>query len=87
MLRFTGVDPEQRYGLPHRDIAYQGISKEQLNGHRRCVKAHQPFRDFQFAYTLPNADIWWVSVAGESLFDAGATFEGYRVVGGNIYGK
>lgn len=73
MLWSTGVDPKQRYGLPHRDIPYQGISKEWIYGHRRCVKAHEPFRDFQFAYTLPKADIWWVSVAGEPRFDAGAT--------------
>ena len=87
MVRSAGVDPLERYGLSRWDIAYQGISAEQMDEHRRCVEAHKPFRDFQYAYTAPSGEMWWVSVSGEPIFDERGSFTGYRGVGSNITEK
>ena len=87
MQRSAGVDPVQRYGTARWDVAYLGISNEQMHAHRRQVEAHQPFRDFQYAYALENGAIWWVNVSGDPIFDAAGVFRGYRGVGTNITEK
>ena len=85
--RAAGVDPEHRYGTARWDVAYQGASTEQMEAHRRQVEAHQPFRDFQYAYALDSGEIWWVNISGEPVFDAAGLFRGYRGVGTNITEK
>lgn len=87
MARATGVDPAQRLGSPRWEIPYLGISKEQMDEHRRAVEAHERFRDFQYAYTMPTGEIWWVSISGEPVFAADGKFIGYRGVGSNITEK
>ena len=87
MQRAAGVDPVQRYGTARWDAAYLGISTEQMNAHRRHVEAHQPFRDFQYAYALESGVVWWVNVSGDPIFDAAGAFRGYRGVGTNITEK
>ncbi len=87
MSRATGIDPAQRLGSPRWEIPYLGISKEQMDEHRAAVEAHQPFRDFQYAYAMPSGEIWWVSISGEPLFTADGKFSGYRGVGSNITEK
>ena len=87
MLRATGVAPEQRYGKPRWEIPYLGISVEQMEAHRRRVDAHEPFRNFEYAFALPSGDIAWVAVSGEPIFDASSVFTGYRGVGSNITEK
>jgi diguanylate cyclase (GGDEF)-like protein/PAS domain S-box-containing protein len=87
MLRSTGVDPNARYGRPRWEIPYLGITREQMDEHRRQVEAHMPFRDFQYAYSLPSGEIWWVSISGEPVFNDAGTFLGYRGIGANITDK
>jgi diguanylate cyclase (GGDEF)-like protein/PAS domain S-box-containing protein len=87
MVRSAGVDPKERYGRPRWDLPYQGATKEQMDEHRRCVEAHESFRDFQYAYIVPSGEMWWVSVSGEPTFDAIGAFTGYRGVGSNITEK
>ena len=87
MSSATGVDPAQRLGSPRWDIPYLGISKEQMDEHRRAVEAHERFRDFQYAYAMPTGEIWWVSISGEPVFADDGKFIGYRGVGSNITEK
>ena len=84
MLHSTGVDPHPRYTLPRWDTPHQGITKEQMDEHRRQVESHQPFRDFQYAFAPPDGELRWVSVSGDPVFDAAGVFAGYRGVGTNI---
>jgi diguanylate cyclase (GGDEF)-like protein/PAS domain S-box-containing protein len=84
MQRATGVDPETRYGKPRWEIPFLGITREQMDAHRREVEAHKPFRDFEYAYALPSGEVWWVSVSGEPVFDEQGNFAGYRGIGANI---
>ncbi|MCY7388392.1 MAG: diguanylate cyclase, partial [Burkholderiales bacterium] len=87
MHRSTGVDPSQRYGRTRWDIPYLGITREQMNEHRRRVEAHAPFRDFEYAYTKPDGAIFWGSVSGDPVFNASGAFSGYRGVGSDITEK
>ena len=87
MARSTGVDPVLRLGRPRWEIPYLGISKEQMDEHRRTVEAREPFRDFQYAYAMPAGEIWWVSISGEPVLTADGKFSGYRGVGSNITEK
>lgn len=87
MMRSTGVDPSKRFGKPRWDIPYLGISREQMDEHRKIVESHQPFRDFQYAYSLEDGNIWWVSISGEPVFTGDGKFSGYRGVGTNITEK
>ena len=87
MARAIGVDPADRYGVPRWEIHYLGITKEQMDEHRRQVEAHLSFRDFHYAYKLPDGNLHWVSVSGDPIFDASGAFSGYRGVGSNITEK
>ncbi|MEO8384674.1 MAG: EAL domain-containing protein [Betaproteobacteria bacterium] len=87
MRRSTGVDPVERYGHSRWDIPYIGITREQMDEHRRKVEAHEPFRDFQYAYNKPDGDIFWGSVSGDPIFNANGEFAGYRGVGSDITEK
>ncbi|MEI6737302.1 MAG: EAL domain-containing protein [Pseudomonadota bacterium] len=87
MARSVGINPDERYGKRRWEIAYLGITHEQMEEHRQRVEMHLPFRDFQYAYTVPSGKIWWVSASGEPVFDADGKFTGYRGVGTNITEK
>ena len=87
MSRATGVNPTERYGVLRWEIDYLGITKEQMDEHRRQVEAHLSFRDFHYAYAMPEGAIHWVSVSGDPIVDASGTFKGYRGVGSNITEK
>ena len=87
MARAIGVDPAERYGVPRWEIDCRGITKEQMDEHRRQVEAHLSFRDFQYAYAMPDGSIYWVSASGDPIFDAAGAFKGYRGVGSNITDK
>ena len=87
MLHAAGVEPTERYGLPRWDIPYLGITREQMDEHRRQVEAHEAFRDFHYAYAMPEGEIRWVSISGDPLFDESGNFRGYRGVGSNITEK
>ena len=87
MARSAGIDPSERVGRPRWDIAYLGITSQQMDDHRRAVEAHESFRDFQYAYAMPDGEVWWVSVSGDPVFGASGEFAGYRGVGSNITEK
>ncbi len=87
MKRSTGVDPEDRYGLTRWDIPYIGITREQMDEHRQHVEAHEPFRDFQYAYAKADGSTFWGSVSGDPVFNASGIFTGYRGVGSDVTEK
>jgi diguanylate cyclase (GGDEF)-like protein/PAS domain S-box-containing protein len=83
----TGIDSSERYGRRRWEIPFLEISPEEMDEHRRQVEAHEPFRNFEYAYRLPSGGIWWVSISGEPVFDESGQFTGYRGVGSNISEK
>ena len=52
--------------------------------HRALVEAHHPFRDFEFARTMPDGVTRHFSLSGEPRFAADGRFAGYRGVGRDI---
>ncbi len=83
MARSTGVPKELRVGLRRWEVPYLGIPVEQMDEHRRQVEAHQPFRNFEYAYKRADGEVNWVLISGEPVFSDDGVFEGYRGVGTN----
>ncbi len=54
------------------------------DAHRRCLKAHQPFRDLVLRGPRQDGGLSYVSISGEPLLSAAGTFLGYRGVGLDI---
>lgn len=79
-----GIDPSARYGVTRWELPYLGITREQMEEHRRQCEAHEPFRDFQYASAMADGQVRWVSISGEPMFNGVGKFMGYRGVGANI---
>jgi PAS domain S-box-containing protein len=45
------------------------------------IANRQPFLDFIYSRTLPDARVQYLQVSGEPMFDAASTFVGYRGIG------
>jgi PAS domain S-box-containing protein/diguanylate cyclase (GGDEF)-like protein len=52
--------------------------------HQAALKAHKPFRDFEYQRLLGDGSLQYVSASGEPMFDAGGRFTGYRGVASDI---
>jgi len=52
--------------------------------HKALLKAHQPFRNFEYQLTGDDGEILYRSISGEPVFDAEGSFTGYRGVGSDI---
>jgi PAS domain S-box-containing protein len=63
----------QKYWAPGRGDAYNAL-----------VKTHQPFDDFEYAYTDSKGAVRWASLRGRPVFDAAGKFRGYRGTGIDI---
>ena len=84
MRQSMGIDPSARYGVTRWELPYLGITREQMEEHRRQCEAHEPFRDFQYASAMADGQVRWVSISGEPMFNGVGKFMGYRGVGANI---
>lgn len=54
------------------------------DAHRRCLKAHQTFRDVVVRRPRENGGASYISICGEPLLAANGTFLGYRGIGLDI---
>jgi PAS domain-containing protein len=45
------------------------------------IANRQPFLDFIYRRTLPDARVQYLQVSGEPMFDAASAFVGYRGIG------
>ncbi len=79
-----GVVTESYIGKTRWDSGILGVTAEQWEEHRRCVQAHQVFRDFEYQRIDANGRTFWMSVSGMPMFDAEGEFCGYRGVGRDI---
>jgi PAS domain S-box-containing protein/diguanylate cyclase (GGDEF)-like protein len=52
--------------------------------HQATLKAHKPFRDFEYQRLLGDGSLQYVSSSGEPMFDADGRFTGYRGVASDI---
>lgn len=79
-----GIDAESYIGRTRWDSGILGVSAEQWDEHRRIVKAHRVFRDFEYQRIDGSGQTLWISVSGMPMFDAEGEFSGYRGVGRDI---
>ncbi|MBI1398157.1 MAG: EAL domain-containing protein [Betaproteobacteria bacterium] len=73
---------------------YEGLRRWELPGfrtepgvlddHWRALAARLPFRDFEYARTVPDGSVHYVSVSGTPHFGEGGEFLGYQGVGRDI---
>ena len=60
------------------------LADEELEAHKATLRAHQPFRDFEFWRRIRDGRRICTSTSGHPMFDAEGKFAGYRVVGQDI---
>ena len=65
-------------------LGYADVADPSWAAHIECLKAHKPFKDFQFERAGAAGDIRHVSVSGAPVFDENGVFTGYRGSGRDI---
>jgi PAS domain S-box-containing protein len=96
-FRFTGfehADPSQVAGKTFTSTGKTRWETPALNltdadweAHRKTLRAHQPFFDFEIERTDLNGASRWIAISGEARFAADGTFIGYHGVGRDITKK
>ncbi len=79
----SGVPTAARIGRGREELAGEGTDPEALEAHLRCLRAHKPFREFEYERVI-GRDRRWISVSGKPLFDRAGRFLGYRGTGRDI---
>ena len=83
MARILGTDPAVLIGRC-RWNSHNTLAPEAWEVHRRCLEAHEVFRDFEYGIHFPDGTICYINSSGQPLFDADGTFKGYRGTSKNI---
>ncbi len=71
-------------GLTHWEGAESGVSDEHWAEHKRVLRSHQTFRNFEMQQSTRTGTMRWVSLSGAPIFDAQGEFRGYRGIGRDI---
>lgn len=85
-VRFSGDEdrgpwrPDQHDAIGKRRWELEGLQPLTMSweDHRAMLEAHKPFRNFEYKRVLPGQKARYVTISGEPVFDATATFKGYR---------
>lgn len=80
----TGLKPEALIGKTRGDLGQFDQSDENWKAHLADLAARRPFKDFRYAYTLPDGGAQWWSINGKPVFDDEGNFIGYRGTGSNV---
>ena len=83
MERLVGFNTHTLLGKPPWEQG-SSLTDRELAAHRALRAAHQPFRDFELSYVLPNGERVYISVSGHPVFSSDGRFCGYRGTGKNI---
>lgn len=78
--------PEDLLGHTRWDLMRRGkssLSEAQIAVHEAQVKAHQPFRDFEYCIQTADGDRYY-TISGDPLIDDEGAFAGYFGVGRDI---
>jgi PAS domain S-box-containing protein len=84
LRRSLGVNPQNGLGKRREEIHDLSRDPEKWQAHFADLAARRPFRDFRYAYRLPNGHDSYISISGKPLFDAAGKFTGYRGTGRDI---
>jgi PAS domain S-box-containing protein len=84
LRRALDVDPGSGLGKRRQDIHDLSRDPEKWQTHFADLAARRPFRDFRYAYRLPDGRDAYISISGMPLFDTAGNFSGYRGTGRDI---
>ncbi|MCH6590811.1 MAG: PAS domain S-box protein, partial [Proteobacteria bacterium] len=77
--QLTGLSPKEYIGRTRWQVAGANPDDdEKWRDHRAMLEAHEPFRDFEYAFTRKNGKTKYNKVSGTPVFDANGVFKGYR---------
>ena len=80
----TGQTPDYFVGKSREDLRAPEDDSDNWAGHMATLRAHEPFRDFQYRRELPDGRTMWVSNSGIPQFGADGSFQGYFGASSNI---
>jgi PAS domain S-box-containing protein len=71
-------------GATREDLAAAGWNVKEREALEAKIANRQPFLDFVYSRTLPDARVQYLQVSGEPMFDSASGFTGYRGIGLDI---
>ena len=86
-FEITGFSPEDKIGTSRThyiDPAQLGTEKAKWDDHMADLRAHRPFKNFEYTFTVKDGSVCSVRISGEPFFDATQNFVGYRGTGTDI---
>src|SRR3989441_1939049 len=83
-----GIDPEAFIGKTRWELQGPGSLPEKAwQQHREKLERHEPFSDFVYTAQDNAGEMRYLSVIGETIFDAQGRFKGYHGVGKDVTEK
>lgn len=80
----TGVPADRYIGRGLDDFRVEDDDTDDWHRHLATLRAHEPFRDFQYRRELPDGRTMWVSNSGIPLFGEAEEFLGYFGTSTNV---
>ena len=78
------VEPEKIIGKTRDEFTGASGDDEQWRRHLKDIADHKPFRDFDYAVTVPSGHTRYIRISGKPIFDEAGTFKGYRGTGADV---
>ena len=84
MEKKTGIEQAKLLGKTKQEIGKPEIDDEKWLEHLETVKAHKPFRDFEYGLKNNNGTPTFIRISGVPIFGDDNKFLGYRGTGTNV---
>jgi len=78
------IKPEKIIGKTRDEFAGVSSNDEQWRRHLKDLADHKPFRDFDYAFTMPSGHARYLRISGKPVFGDDGTFRGYRGTGTDV---
>ncbi|WP_448202451.1 PAS domain S-box protein [Azospirillum sp. sgz302134] len=84
MSDLLGGEADDFVGKTREELAAEAADDPKWRRHLADLKAHRPFRDFEYAHRNGDGDLRYILTSGKPVFSAEGTFLGYRGVGTDV---
>lgn len=82
--KVTGVSPDALLGKTWRAFSDIQIRSQDNSTYLEALRAHMPFRNFEFSYRRADGETSYQSANGNPIFDEAGRFAGYRGTGRDV---